>query len=188
MKKVESRFKNLMLVSVIMAVVDVIVGICLTLYLGLTTHLVAVVVGTVILLHGMFSLIRYIYDGLGKNVFAINLITAVMGIILGTFTIFFQFTDPKYVGVVFGIYLFFNTIEKVSFGIKLRNHNDASYPIVLVIALFLLVMAVFVAFNPFRNSIMTSKLIGIFMLCSGILDGTICKLFHSNAEGVLKMF
>ena len=71
MSKVETRFKSLMLISLIMVVINVGIGALLTFYLDFTSNVFAVIIGTVILLQGMFYLIRYLYDGLGKKVFAI---------------------------------------------------------------------------------------------------------------------
>lgn len=188
MKKVESRFKGLMLVSAVMAVIDICIGALLALYLKFTTNISAVIIGTVILLHGIFYLIRYIYDGLGKKVFAINLINAVICIILGVFTLFFDFTDSFGLGIVYAIYLISNACEKGYFGYKLNVANDASYPIVCFIAALSVVMAVLVGFNPFKASMLSTKLVGIFMLCTGVFEGMICKLFFDKTKTILGMF
>ena len=188
MKKAESRFRGLMLVSSIMAVIDVIVGAVLALYLDLSTHLCTVIIGTVVLLHGLFYLIRFLYDGFGKDVFSINIINAVGCIILGLFVIFFDFPSTVGIGISYGVYLLFSAFEIGFFGYKLRKAEDSSYPIMIVMALLSVVMAVIVAWNPFSANVLSTKLAGIFMLCSGVFGAMICKLFFDKSKTLLKMF
>ncbi len=188
MSKVDLRLKGLMMISVIMAVVDVSVGCLLTFYLKFSTKLAAVIIGTVILLHGMYHLIRYIYDGLGKKVFAVNLITAVINVILGIFTIVYPFSSINHLGIMFGIYLLGNAYEKGFYGWKLMKKQDASYPIVCFLAFLLVFMGVLVMFNPFKGFMLSTKLSGLFMVCSGVFEAMICKLFFDKSDVLLKMF
>ena len=188
MSKVETRFKSLMLVSYIMVFISVAIGALLTFCLSFSSKVAAVIIGTVVLLQGMFYFIRYLYDGLGKKVFAIDLIIAVVDIVLGTFTIFFPFESVGHVGIVFGLHLLGNAAEKCYYAIKLRNKQDSSYPLFFVITLLLVVMAGFVIFNPFKAYVLSTKLSGLFMLCSGVFEGMMCKLFFDRAKVILKMF
>lgn len=188
MSKVETRFKGLMVVSFILVLINVVAGAALTFYLDFSVDVAAVIVGTVMLLHGMFLLIRYLYDGLGKKVFSIDLIIAVVGIILGIFTIFFKFESINSIGIVFALHLVANAAEKGYYALKLRSVSDPAYPLLCVLALSLVVMAVLVAINPFKTFVLSTKLAGIFMFVSGVFEGMICKLFFDKAKVLLKMF
>ena len=188
MSKVETRFRALMLISFIMVFINVMIGALLTFYLNFSTKIVAVITGTVVLLQGMFYFIRYLYDGLGRKVFAVDLIVAVIDIVLGAFTVFFDFTSIAQIGIVFGIHLVGAAVEKGYYAFRLRGNDDPSYPLLFVIAILLIVMGVLVMVNPFKDFILASKLVGMFMLCSGVFDGMICKLFFDKSNTILKMF
>lgn len=188
MSKVETRFKSLMLISFIMVMINVMVGALLTIYLDFSSKVTAVIIGTVVLLQGMFYFIRYLYDGLGKKVFAVDLIMAVIDIVLGVFTIFFPFESPGHVGIVFGLHLIGNSAEKLYYAFKLRAKSDSSYPLLIVIGLLLIIMGIFVMFNPFKSFILSSKLSGMFMIGAGVFEGMICKLFFDKTDTILKMF
>ena len=188
MSKVETRFKSLMLISFIMVFINVMVGALLTFYLNLSTKVVAVIIGTVILLQGLFYFIRYLYDGLGRKVFAVDLIVAVVDIVLGAFMIFFDFTSISHIGIVFGMHLIGAAVEKGYYAVKLRNGVDSSYPLLCVISILLVVMGVLVMVNPFKDFILASKMSGMFMVCSGVFDGMICKLFFDKTKSFLKLF
>ena len=188
MNKVETRLKGLMLVSLIMVLINVVVGAYLTFYLNISTKIAGVIIGTAVLLQGMFYFIRYLYDGLGKKVFAVDLIVAVVDIVLGAFSIFFPFESLGHVGIVFGLHLFGNAAEKCYYAVKLRDRSDASYPLFFVIVLLLVVMGVMSMINPFKAFILSSKLVGLFMMCSGVFEGMMCKLFFDKAKAILKMF
>ena len=79
-------------------------------------------------------------------------------------------------------------IEKGFYGLKLRKKEDASYPLVCVIAILLIFMAILVMFNPFSGFMLSTKLAGLFMVCSGVFEAMICKLFFDKADVLLKMF
>ena len=112
MSKVETRFRSLMLISFVMVCINIAIGALLTFYLDFSTKVAAVIIGTVVLLQGMFYFIRYLYDGLGKKVFAVDLIAAVIDIVLGAFMIFFEFKTISHIGIVFGLHLIGAAVEK----------------------------------------------------------------------------
>ena len=188
MSKVEVRFKGLMLVSLIMVLIDISVGLLLNQYLKFTMKSTAVIVGSVMLLHGMFYLIRYIYDGLGKKVFNMDLIVAVMDIVLGIFTFIYNFNSTNEIGVAFAFYFFSNCLEKGYYGVKFMKEKDSAYPVVFFMAIALLIMGVLVMFNPFSRFMLVTRLAGMFLVCSGIIDGMICKMFFDKSGSFLKMF
>ncbi len=188
MSKVETRFRSLMLISFVMVFIKIIIGALLTFYLDFSVKVAAVIIGTVVLLQGMFYFIRYLYDGLGKKVFAVDLVVAVVDIVLGAFMIFYDFTSLSHIGIVFGLHLIGAACEKGYFAIKLRKHNDSSYPLIIVISLLLIVMGVFVMFNPLKSFVLATKMVGLFMLCTGVFEGMTCKLFFDKAKTLLKMF
>ena len=63
MKKVVDRFRKLMLCSFLTSLLDIIVGILFIIFTDVSTKIIVIVLGAIILVHGLFYLIRYIYDG-----------------------------------------------------------------------------------------------------------------------------
>ena len=92
MNKVIKRFENMMFSSLLMTIFSVIVGLVLIFCEGFNTDTNCIIIGSFVLVNGLFYIIRYLYDGLGNKFFAIDLITGVICVLLGIFT----FINLKY--------------------------------------------------------------------------------------------
>lgn len=188
MDKIVKRFENLMFSSLIMALLDVVVGVIFLVFTDFTAKVNIVILGSLILVHGLFYLIRYIYDGLGNKFFAVDLIMGVAAIILGLFTIFNPFDALKVMGILFCVWLVVNGIEKLFYGYKFLKNQEDIYPLTCFIAILMIVMGVLSAINPFKTFVLITRLVGIFVVCSGLFDAMICLLFRKRAKNILKMF
>ena len=188
MNKVSKRFQNLMLISLVMVVIDIAVGVLLMNYFDFSERVFSVIIGSTILLHGLFYTIRYLYDGLGKNVFAADIVVAVVCIIIGALQIFGPFTSYKNIGLFYGIYLVAVAFEKGYFGHLFFKAKDEIFPLVCFVSILIAIMAVFVIVNPFERFMLSTKLTGMFMICNGLFDGLVCVLFRNRATDILKLF
>lgn len=187
MKKITSRFKKLMLCSVFTSIVDLIVGILFILYDSAPMKVSLVVLGSAILIHGLFYIIRYVYDGLGTKFFAIDLIVGVASIILGLFTIFGPLEPLKYMGILFCGWLLISGIEKLYFAYRFMKANEDIYPLVSFIGILTIFMGVLASFNPFEGFMLIRRLVGLFLIASGLFDIVFDMLFRKRAKEVLQI-
>lgn len=187
MKKVIDRFRKLMLCSFLTSILDIIVGILFILYTDVSTKICVVVLGAVILVHGLFYIIRYIYDGLGTKFFAIDLIVGVAAIILGLFTIFSPLNALKFMGVYFCGWLLVSGVEKLYYGYKFMKANEDIYPLVTFIGILTVLMGVLVSFNPFKSFMLITRLTGLFLIASGLFDILSSMLFRKRAKVILQI-
>lgn len=188
MNKILSRFYGIMNVSVCMYVLDIIVGIIMICFTDFSIKLCSVVVGSLILIHGLFSLIRYLYDGFGIRLFSFELVNSVASIVLGLFVIFYPLESLSLLGVVFGIWLIVFAICKLFYLFRMIKFNDEIYPLIGFITLLELIMGVVVIINPFSSFMLATKLIGYFLIATSLLDVIYCLLFKKRAKQILKMF
>lgn len=188
MNKVIKRFESLMLYSLVMPILDIIVGILFLKFTEFSMKVNITILGVSIILHGLFYFIRYIYDGLGTKVFSFELIVGVMAVILGVFTIFSPFEAIKSIGIFFCIWLCVRAVNIIYYGILFMKNKQDFSPLTLFIAVLMIVMGILVAFNPFKAFMLVTRLIGVFMICSGLFDGMICFLFRKNAKNILEIF
>jgi uncharacterized membrane protein HdeD (DUF308 family) len=156
--------------------------------LNLPTSIITVVMGSLILIHGVFYLIKYLYDGLGKRFFAHSVIIAVIAIVLGVFTIFNPFKTITALGVMYGIYLLSVALDNGLYAYKMFKSGEEIYPLVTIITIFDIVMAVLVMINPFDSFMLISRLIGLFAICSGLFNGLIAMLFKKRAKYILDLY
>ena len=78
MNKIVERFNKLLNISFLMVAIDFIVGLLFVLKPEISNKVSLIAVGSLVLVHGLYALINYFYDGLGNKFFKIELI---MGII-----------------------------------------------------------------------------------------------------------
>lgn len=188
MTNVAKRFKKLMLASLGVAILDIMIGILFVAYTSFSIDMNVVILGALFLVHGLFYLIRYIYDGLGKKVFAVDLIAAVATLILGGFTLLSNFDASDIIGVVFCVWLVIAGAQKLYFGIKLLKKQDVIYPLITFMSVLFFVMGIVVLINPFKSFMLVTRLIGIFMACTGVFEVMTCTLFKRRTNSILDMF
>lgn len=188
MEKIVKRFDNLVLSSIIFSLIDIIVGFILFNYTEFSMKINMVMIGSLMTIHGLSFLIRYIYDGLGNKFFAIDLIVGVMAVIAGVFTIFNPFNALEVIGYFGAAWFLINAIEKMFYGIKFMKEQEEIYPLLMFITILMVVMGVLCIFNPFATFMLISRLVGLFFVCSGIFDIMISFLFRRRASIILKMF
>lgn len=188
MTNVAERFKKLMLASLGVAVLDIMVGILFIAYTSFSLDINMIILGALFLVHGCFYLIRYVYDGLGKKVFAVDLIAAVATFILGGFTLLNNFEVSDIINVVFCVWLIIAGSQKLYFGVRLLKKQDVIYPLITFISVLFFVMGVVVLINPFKSFMLVTRLIGIFMVCAGVFEVMTCTLFKRRTNSILDMF
>lgn len=188
MDKIVERFYRMMNVSVFMYIFDIIVGALLIYYADLAVKIYAVVLGCLMLVHGLFDLIRYLYDGLGNRIFTADVTMAVSSIIFGIFTILYTFESVSLIGVMFGIWLIVYALQKVYYLFILIKHDEEIYPLIGFITLLEVIMGVLVILNPFDSFMLVTKLIGYFAIATSLLNVMYCLLFKKRAKQLLKIF
>ncbi len=185
---IEKRFNRLLFASMAICFFDFIVGISLFMFTNLASKVCVVLMGSLILIHGIFYFIRYIYDGLGSRFFAFDLIVGVAATILGLFCIFNPFDAISVIGIFFGIWMFITGAEKIYYGVRFYKNGDSITLLTLFIAGMLMIMGLLSVFNPFKLFMLITRLIGLFMICYGLLEIMINHLYYRRGKELLKMF
>lgn len=185
MGKVVNRFEKMMVVSLVMSLLDIVVGVLFLKYTNFSTKINLVLLGSLILINGLFFLIRYIYDGLGNKFFAIDLVCGVSSIILGIFVLFSPFGALQVIGIIFFLWLCILAVEKFYYAYRFMKNNESIYPLTGFIGILMVVMGLLSLVNPFQSII---RLLGIFLLCAGLFEAMICNLFRQRAKNILALF
>lgn len=188
MKKITERFKKIMLASLGIAALDLLVGVIFLIFNGLSTNVCSVIIGALMLVHGLFYMIRYIYDGLGRKVFSVDVIFGVAAIILGIFTMLNLYDTVSFYLTMFGIGLLIIGIEQLCFVFKLKKKHEEIYPIITIISGATIIMGIVAIINPFALTILTLRLISYFLIATGLLECLFCNLFKKRTNVILDIF
>lgn len=182
------RFNKLMNTSILMLLLDILVGIFLVVKPELITKVCAVLMGSLFLIHGIFDFIRYIYDGLNSKFFAMMIVTSLSSVILGVFMIFSHQSVLEILGIVFGIWMLLNGLVRFYYSFRFMQIKEEIYPLTMFISGLMVLMGVLVMFNPFSSFILITKLCGYFVIASSLLDVMYCLLLKRRSKSVISVF
>lgn len=192
MERILRKFNMVVIISIASLVFDICIGGLLIFKSdGFTFNSNMMLVGLFILVKGLASLIRYVYDGTGSKFFMFDLFTGVSGVVLGLFSclsVFLKDFTLEYsaIGLIFGVCLIIYAISKIYYGIKFRQVNEEIYPLVFMTGLLYLVIAISTIFNPMHLYIM--YLIGILIIGYSVLEMNYCLLLRKRSKNFLNFF
>lgn len=188
MDRVLKKFNQMLTISTIMVIFDIIVGCFLFFEASFVDKVNVVLLGCLLLIHGLFNLIRYFYNRLESKFFLTNLVPSIVGIVAGLFSIFNPVGTIKIVGILFSIWMIIYGLERFYYAFRLMKGKDEIFPLILFIAILFVVMGFLILFNPFAAFMLVTKLIGLFILLSSILDIMTYSLYKKRNKEILKLF
>ena len=188
MGKVAMRFRKMMFSSIGIFLLDIIIGVLFFVYEDFSADIYSVIVGAGILVHGLFYLIRYIYDGFGRKIFNVDVIFAVASIILGLFGMFNPIKELNLYLILFGVGTCLYGVEMLCFGISFMKKHEETFPLVTFMSLLIIIMGVLAIINPFENFILTARLVSYFSIASGLLGCLCSNLFRRRTFAILDMY
>ena len=188
MNKIVDRFNKLLNVSLLFVILDVVLGIILLKYTEASFKVIMVLLGCFILVNGLFSLIRYFYDGLANKVFKPDLVNGIAGVLFGLYAMFSPSNTLKAIGIVFALWILVIGLVKCYYTYKLMKNDDEIYPLLAFIALLDIIMGIVTLINPFKSFMIISKAVAIFVICYSLVEGVYLSLVKKRSQQILKMF
>ena len=188
MKKAINNFKKMQVVSIVVMILIAVAGGLLFKFDTMSQRNLSIVFGVIFIIDGLFSLIKYLYDGIKSKIYAMDIIVCVIGVILGVFSIINKSNITKIIGITYGIWMIAKGVFNGIHGIKFMNSKEEIYPLVLFMAALMLIMGILVVINPFNMFMLITKLIALFTAVYGVLQILLCLLFRKRAEQVLKIY
>lgn len=188
MNRVASRFKKMMLASIGISILDIIVGVVFFLCNDFSNKVCSVIIGALILVHGLFYLIRYIYDGLGRKVFSIDVIFGVAAIIVGLFSMFNPIENLSMYLLLFGVGICIIGLDMLCYGIIFMSKHEETFPLITLMSLLVIIMGVLAILNPFKQFILTARLVSYFGIATGLFGCLYNNLFKRRTNAILAMY
>ena len=188
MNKVLDRYNKLLNVSLLFVVFDVVLGIMLLKFTEASFKIIMILLGCFIIVNGLFSLIRFFYDGLANRVFKIDLMSGIAGVIIGTYSILAKDVSLKVIGLVFAIWILIIGVIKAYYTIQLMKTDDETYPLFAFIPLLDILMGIVTLINPFQSFMIISKVVAMFIICYALVEGVYISLLKKRGKQILKLF
>lgn len=168
MKKVLGNFT-------VLSVFCIVMGIALIIRPDFFTRVVGLVVGGVITAMGAVALLRYFIRTKTDPNNASGLISGVILVLAGVFVMVRPDFIPKVIAFVFGAYMLISGITNIQGAFALKKNNSTRWTKALVIAVLTTLAGLMLVINPILLADVTSRLMGVCLLISGMsnISGTL---------------
>jgi len=168
MKKVLGNFT-------VLSVFCIVMGIALIIRPDFFTRVVGLVVGGVITAMGAVALLRYFIRTKTDPNNASGLISGVILVLAGVFVMVRPDFIPKVIAFVFGAYMLISGITNIQGAFALKKNNSTRWTKAMVSAVLTTLAGLMLVINPILLADVTSRLMGVCLLISGMsnIGGTL---------------
>ena len=172
--------------SMIESIALVILGILLIVLQNAMVQALAYIVGAFLIVKGGFQIINYFVSKGQKDFFNNNLLFGVVSVLIGIALLVIGEDITNVFRVIIGIIIIYESLVRINSAIKLANAKIEAWKSILVLALVMLVIGFFVAFNS--GAVIT--LVGAMMIFTGIVgiigDAMFIQYVNSFVEQITK--
>lgn len=164
------ELKGIKLQSVLIAILFILLGLVLAINPLGVTRTICFTIGSIILGTGVVFIIVYLVsdfkDNIKKNKLVIGIILLILGIV------FFVAYRVIMTGIptVLGVMIFINGLGKLQTALDARRINKDKSLWLIIVAIAIILLGAFLVFNPLGASKLALRVIGIFLMISGITD------------------
>ena len=185
--KETKRFNNFTTSSIVSSIMTLLIGILVFMLSEQIGTLIGYIIGLIFIYTGMLSIYKYLKRD-GAKLYSLNIIFGILSIILGMGIIIVPTSAISYINILFGIFLIIVGGNKITYGVWFKIGNDPSWSITVVTGIMLILFGVLLISNPFEAFMSATKLVGVFLILSSILDITTAVMLKRRSEEIVKIF
>ncbi len=132
---------------------------------------ISYIIGSILVVAGVFALVRYISTNKkGFDTTELDILYGIVTIILGILII----THPQAIGsiipIILGIAIIISSASKIQYAFDLKNNENDLWKTTMVIAVISAICGVVLLFNPFAGAVLLMRIVGIFIAIYSVLD------------------
>lgn len=188
LENISAEMKKSAWFSIIEAVLIIIFGIFLVANPGVTTLVLANVLGTIFIVTGLYQIINYFIVKGQRDFFNNGLLIGVVSLLIGIAMLVAGEGIAGVFRIIVGIWLVYESLVRINLAIKLQAAAVKNWGFVLAAALLMLALGLFVTFNA--GAVM--QLIGWMMITTGIIgivgDAMFIRQVNVVVEKLTKTF
>ena len=183
--------KNLNLITIGAIILDVLfiaLGIFLVINPELSIRVSGVLIGLILIISGIYSVIKYVLNMDAAFLFTIELIYGVISILAGILVVSNPTGFTNFLTIIVGIWLLISSGFKLSIALQFRNNKEETWILNMVIAILTMFIAILLMVNPFSGSMVISTYAGIMLVVYAGMDIVEQLLFRKRADSIEKIF
>lgn len=185
-KIVEKRFYTMLNFNIIVEGLMILLGLLLLFMPNLSNKIIGILIGILLLAYALSLAYNY-FKRDGAKIYSLNLILAILIGIVAILLIIYPYSVINFVTFALGIFFVISGATKINYALWLNRGNEESWFVLLGIAITLIILGLIIILNPFANIAIT-KVIGIFLIISSVLQISDAILFKKRATEIIKIF
>lgn len=154
----------------ITAIVLIVIGLILLIIPQLAIDTVGFILGGGLITMGIITLFSFFRHGQNFSWYQSDIITGGLEIIFGLFVILYSGLIVSIIPLVFGIILFIHGISGIQRALEIKKYQGNGWILALALAVISLLFGLFCIISPFGVTLTVLRIIGIFLIYSGISD------------------
>lgn len=178
MEYLEKILKKTGMSSLITSIIFAILGIILIMKPTETVKVIAVILGIMFILIGLYKIMNYIRNKGKYDFYNYDIAYGIIAIILGIVTVYYSNQIGTFFRILIGLWIIYSAIIRANLSFKLKNIASNVWIYSLIIALLMVSCGIFIICNS-GAIIMT---LGIVVLVYSILDIAESIIFLSNVS------
>lgn len=181
-EQIGANLKKTAWFSVAESLLILILGILFVAWPGITTLVIANVLGAIFIISGIYQIINYFVVKGQNDFFNNSLLTGVIALLIGIAAIVLGEGIADVFRIVIGIWMIYEAFVRINTSIKLHAAGIKIWSYVLILAIIMLALGIFVTFN--RGAVIT--LIGWMMILTGVIGIIGDIIFIQNVNDITK--
>lgn len=156
-------------VSIISSILFIIVGILLFVDPDGFVKSVSYLIGILLMVAGVGNVIKFAKNpqiSISKAILTVGIILVIIGL--------FLILKPTFIGSivpsVLGVCLIISSIEKLMYLKYLNDQNTESYITSMIFGIVVLIVGIFLLFNPFSTTLIITQIIGVIIIIYATTD------------------
>ncbi len=177
-----------MLGNILVYVVYILLGIFLIQKPGITYELIQLALGISIILSSLLAIIKFVSDSTRIRFYKLELFFGILGIVLGFLIIFNPFKIFDFFITGFGLWIVLEGLMKIWYGYFFYKKREEIWPLTIGIGVGSIVLGVVLIINPFSGVMIFSRVLGVFVIGSALLNIMNSMLYYKRINNIIKLF
>lgn len=164
-EKIGSDLKKYAWSAIFESLITMVMGVLLIVWPDTVIKVVTYIVGVFFIVKGAYQVINYFLVKGQNDFFNNSLLSGIISVLVGLTLLLIGEEIAHVFRVVIGIWLIYESLVRINTSIKLHAVNISAWKYVLILALFMLIVGIFITF--YSGAVVT--LIGWMMVLAGIV-------------------
>lgn len=186
-KEIDKRLNVMTLGAIVLDLIFIVLGIFFATDPEITTTVANILIAIVLMVSGIYALIKFIMNMNENIVFTFELIYGILSFVAGIVIMTNPLSLTGLITIFVGIWFIISGAIKASVAIRFKRFKEDSWLINLTIAILTIIIGILLLVNPFRGALVLSTYVGIMLIIYASMDIVEKILLRKRAKNIEKI-